>query len=111
MIVVEGNEHYLVLSGTLSYDQTPDLRARLLEAVEAPHAEGDDLHLDLGALSLRDPAMLGLFLEVHRRCQRFGRRLVLTNVSPRTERLLRITRLSRVLYRERTPGLVAARIA
>lgn len=105
VIVVEGDERHLVLSGHLSYDETPDLRATLLAAVEAPDTEGDDLSLDLGALSLRDPAMLGLFLEVHRRCQRLGRRMVLTNVSPATDRLLRITRLSRVLYREDGPEL------
>ena len=83
----------------------------MLAAVEAPHAEGDDLRLDLGSLSLRDPAMLGLFLEVHRRSHRFSRRLVLTNVSPRTERLLRITRLSRVLHRQQEPALIRARTA
>lgn len=103
MIAVEGDARFLVLRGTLSYDQTPDLRVQLLDAVEAPGLEGDDLYLDLSGLTLRDPAMLGLFLEVHRRCQRLGRRMVLTNVSAGTDRLLRLTRLSRVLYREEHP--------
>ncbi len=86
----------VVIEGRLDVRTAADLRLALHEAIATGSG---DLHLHLGAAEIGDATGLGVLVESHHRARREGRRLVLAEVTPRTERLLRATRLSRVLHR------------
>ena len=58
-----------------------------------------DLLLHLADAEIHDATGLGLIVGAHHRAHRAGRRLVLVDVSPRLDRLLRASRLHRVLTR------------
>ena len=89
----------LVLAGRLDVAAAADVRLALADAVAA----GDgDLVLDLAGVEAVDPTGLGVLVGAHRRAGRFGRTLVLRDVSPAAARLLRLTRLDRVLQQTRT---------
>lgn len=78
------------ITGRLDARSVADIRLTLHRAL----AEGcGDLRLDLEEAELGDRAALGLLLECHLRARRQGRRLVLGQLTPRTERLLRAARL------------------
>jgi anti-anti-sigma factor len=53
----------------------------------------------LAQAEVHDAAGLGVIVGVHHRARRVGRRLVLVDVSPRLDRLLRASRLHRILAR------------
>lgn len=89
---VPGRE--LALSGRLDVHAATDARLELAHAVDA--GEGD-LVLDLIALEAVDPTGLGVLVGAHRRAVRVGRTLVLRDTPPAVGRLLRRTRLDRVL--------------
>jgi anti-sigma B factor antagonist len=93
----------LVLSGRLDGRTATRLRAALQEAVDAGNG---DLVVRVDRLEIWDAAGLGVFVGAHRRARRTGRRVVLTGVPPREMRLIRVTRLSRVLVVE--PAAVGA---
>jgi anti-sigma B factor antagonist len=61
-----------------------------------------DLLLHLADAEVHDATSLGMIVGAHHRARRAGRRLVLVDVSPRLDRLLRASRLHRVLTRD--PG-------
>jgi anti-sigma B factor antagonist len=52
---------------------------------------------DLSGVELLDITGLGVLLGTHRRARLAGRRLVLLNAAPRVARLLRATRVDRVI--------------
>lgn len=84
----------LVLKGWLDGRNVAAARAALQAAVD----EGDgDLVVHVGTLEIFDASGLGLLVGVHRRARLADRRLVLADVQPRQLRLLRATRLHRVL--------------
>ena len=58
-----------------------------------------DLLLHLADAEVHDATGLGVIVGAHHRARRAGRRLVLVDVSPRLDRLLRASRLHRVLTR------------
>jgi anti-anti-sigma factor len=58
-----------------------------------------DLLVHLAQTEVHDAAVLGVIVGLHHRARRLGRRLVLVDVSPRLDRLLRASRLHRVLAR------------
>ena len=58
-----------------------------------------DLLLHLADAEVHDSSGLGLIVGAHDRARRAGRRLVLVDASPRVDRLLRASRLHRVLAR------------
>ena len=58
-----------------------------------------DLLLHLADAEIHDATGLGVIVGAHHRARRAGRRLVLVDVSPRLDRLLRASRLHRVLTR------------
>ena len=58
-----------------------------------------DLLLHLAQAEVHDATGLGVIVGVHHRAHGVGRRLVLVDVSPRLDRLLRASRLHRVLAR------------
>ena len=65
-----------------------------------------DLLIHLAQAEVHDTTGLGLILGAHHRARRLGRRLVLVEVSPRLDRLLRASRLNRVLIRGVDDGVV-----
>lgn len=91
----------VALSGRLGAATVADVRAALTEAVDTGVG---DLLVDLRGVELVDATGLGVLVGTHRRADRAGRRLVLTTVPPRIERLLLATRLHRVLTVDRSAG-------
>jgi len=84
----------LVLAGRLDARNAPTARAVLHDAVN----DGvGDLVLRVSELEIWDSTGLGVIVGVERRARRVERRLVLDGVQPREARLLRATRMSRVL--------------
>lgn len=89
----------LALQGRLDVRAAADARLALAEAVDA----GDgDLVLDLTAVEAVDATGLGVLVGAHRRAGRGGRTLVLHDAPPPVARLLRRTRLDRVLRQTRS---------
>lgn len=89
--------HVLALTGRLDVHSAADVRLALAEAVE----HGDDaLVLDLSSLQAVDATGLGVLVGAHRHAGRAGRTLVLRAVPDQVGRLLRVTRLDRVLHQE-----------
>jgi anti-sigma B factor antagonist len=84
----------VVLSGRLDARSAAVARALLHSVVD--QGEGDVL-LHVGELEIWDASGLGVLVGAHRKARRAGRRLVLTEVPPRQVRLLRATRLHRLL--------------
>lgn len=84
----------LALSGRLDSKSAPVARTLLHTAV----LEGrDDLVVHVDRLEIWDASGLGVLVGAHRKARQCDRRLVLTNVPPRQLRLLRATKLARVL--------------
>jgi len=96
---------HVALSGRLGSASVGDARVVLSAAIDAGV---EDLLLDLGGVELVDATGLGLLVGMHRRAERLGRRLVITNVPERMERLILATRLHRVLIIDRAPGTITA---
>ncbi|PPK98653.1 anti-anti-sigma factor [Kineococcus xinjiangensis] len=93
--VVEEEPGRLVrLRGRLDVHSVPDIRAVLHRAVDGGTG---DLHADLDGTHIADATGLGVLVGAHRRAQRRGRRLVLEDVPGPVLRLLRVTKLHRVL--------------
>lgn len=91
----------VTVSGRLDVHTVADVRQQLHRVVDS----GDgDLLLHLGHAEVGDATGLGVIVGAHNRARRAGRRLVLVDTSPRLERLLRASRLSRVLARPDTPA-------
>lgn len=89
----------LVLQGSLDVHVAADVRLALAEAVDAGSG---DLVLDLAALEGIDATGLGVVVGAHRRAGRSGRTLVLRDTPPVVARVLRLTRLDRVLRQSRS---------
>lgn len=96
--VVVGAE--LVVRGRLDVTSVGAVRDALHRAVDLGSG---DLLVHLDDLELHDAAGLGVLLGAHRRARLAGRRLVLVGVPGRLERLIRHTRLHRVLVRGEAP--------
>ena len=56
-----------------------------------------DVVLMLGEAEIGDASALGMLVGAHHRARRAGRRFIVSKTSPRTARLLRVSRLDRVL--------------
>lgn len=91
--------HVLALSGRLDVHAAADARLELADAVDAGEGE---LVLDLTDLEAVDPTGLGVLVGAHRRAGRLGRTLVLRDTPPAVGRVLRRTRLDRVLRQTST---------
>lgn len=89
----------LTLAGRLDVQAAADVRLALAAAVDAGTGE---LVLDLAGLESVDATGLGVLVGAHRRAQRAGRTLVLTDVPDAVGRLLFLTRLDKVLHTRRT---------
>ena len=84
----------VVLAGRLDNRSAPVVRTLLHTAIEDGTG---DLMVHVGDLEIWDAGGLGVLVGAHRKARQRDRRLVLTHVPPRQLRLLRATRLSRVL--------------
>lgn len=94
----------LILLGRLDASTVASCRRTLHAAVD--QGTGTVI-LDVGGLEQLDATGLAMLLGTARRAELAGRDLVLRNVPPRVTRLLRLTRLNRVL-REEPAALVPA---
>jgi len=85
------------LAGRLDNRSAPIARTLLHAAVQ----DGvGDLQVHVGDLEIWDASGLGVLVGAHRKARQNERRLVLVDVAPRQLRLLRATRLARVLALE-----------
>ncbi|HVA62057.1 MAG TPA: STAS domain-containing protein [Mycobacteriales bacterium] len=101
MLVREGQlDRVVVLTGPVDAASVPDLRLKLHAAIDAAAAADEDLIVDLAGVFVIDATGLGLLVGAHRRASRTGCRLVLRSVPPQMSRLLRVTRLNRILHIE-----------
>lgn len=96
-VVAQVPGQVVTVSGRLDARTVPDVRTALHEAVD--HGSGD-LVVEVHDIVVADATGLGVFVGAHRRAQRTGRRLVLRGVPLPALRLLRVTRLHRVLVVE-----------
>ena len=87
------------LTGSLDVHVAADVRLALAAAVDAGTGE---LVIDLRHVDAVDATGLGVLVGAHRRAQRAGRTLVLTDVPHSVARLLYLTRLDKVLITRRT---------
>lgn len=94
MVVNVASGHELALEGRLDVHSVTDVRAALHAAIDA----GDgDLVVDVSGVELVDATGLGMLVGADRRAKLRGRRVVLRAAGPRFLRILRATRLHRVL--------------
>ncbi len=101
MAVVVANEREVVLSGRLDVSSASDVRAALHEAIDLG---AGDLVVDLAGVDWVDATGLGVLLGADRRAKQLGRRIVLRDAAPRVRRILRVTRLHRVLTLDAAPA-------
>ncbi|HEY5249122.1 MAG TPA: STAS domain-containing protein [Dermatophilaceae bacterium] len=86
----------ITVAGRLDVDSVDEVRLALHEILDQGVG---DLLVHLAQAEVHDATGLGVIVGVHHRARRVGRRLVLVDVSPRLDRLLRASRLHRVLAR------------
>jgi anti-anti-sigma factor len=86
----------VTVSGRLDVTSVDEVRLALHEILDRGVG---DLLVHLAQAEVHDAAGLAVIVGVHHRARRLGRRLVLVDVSPRVDRLLRASRLHRVLAR------------
>ena len=86
----------VTVSGRLDVDSVAEVRVALHEILDRGVG---DLLVHLAQAEVHDATGLGVIVGVHHRARRLGRRLVLVDVSPRLDRLLRASSLHRILAR------------
>ena len=91
------------VSGRLDVNTVAAVRLGLQDIIDRGVG---DLLLHLADAEVHDATGLGMIVGAHHRARRAGRRLVLVDVSPRLDRLMRATRLHRVLTRGPAMGVV-----
>ncbi|MEO7982240.1 MAG: STAS domain-containing protein [Sporichthyaceae bacterium] len=104
MAVVVATEREIVLSGRLDVSSAADVRAALHEAIDLG---AGDLVVDLAGVDWVDATGLGVLLGADRRAKQLGRRFVLRDAAPRVRRILRVTRLHRVLTLDQAAASLA----
>jgi anti-sigma B factor antagonist len=87
----------LRLDGRLDVRCVDAVRKALHLAIDEAAGSGADVRVDLSATEVGDATGLGVLVSAHRRAGRLGCRLVLLDVPPRLGRLLRATKLHRIL--------------
>jgi anti-sigma B factor antagonist len=93
--VATGSE--IALSGRLDVNAVSEVRTALHRALDLGSG---DLVVDLADVEVLDAAGLGVLMGADRRAKLIGRRIVLRDAAPRVMRILRVTRLHRVLTLE-----------
>ena len=97
MVVSVDAGRELALSGPLDVRSAFDVREALHAAIDGGSG---DLVVDVSGVDLVDATGLGVLVGAHRRASRADRRIVLRDASPQLRRVLRLTRLHRVLALE-----------
>ena len=97
MVVSVASGCELALAGRLDALAVADVRAALWAAIDAG---AGDLVVDVSGVETVDATGLGMLLGADRRAKLAGRRLIFRDAAPRVLRLLRATRLNRVLTLE-----------
>lgn len=87
----------IALEGRLDVHSVGDVRQALHAAIDAGSG---DLVVDVSGIELVDATGLGVLVGADRRAKLAGRRVVLRDAAPRLLRILRVTRLNRVLTME-----------
>ncbi len=95
-------ERLVALTGRLDASSVGDVRASLYRAIDQSSAP---VVIDLSAVHTIDATGLGMLIGAQRRADAAGRSVVLRGVPARVTRLLRATRLDRVLRVEAPAGL------
>jgi anti-sigma B factor antagonist len=103
MVVDVARGYELALSGRLDVSAVAEVRAALHQAIDCGTG---DLVVDLSGVELPDATGLGVLLGADRRAKQVDRRIVLRDASPRVLRILRVTRLHRVLTLDRMAATV-----
>jgi anti-sigma B factor antagonist len=91
---VERQDTVVAVRGELDINTAPELRAALMEAIEAH--PGARLIVDLEGLEFVDSAGLGILIGGRKRAQAGGGDLVLVSTGRNVRRLLELTGLMRV---------------
>jgi anti-anti-sigma factor len=94
MVVSMASACEIALAGRLDVRSVADVRSALYAAIDAGTG---DLVVDVSGVETMDATGLGMLLGADRRAKLAGRRVVLHDAGPRLLRLLRATRLHRVL--------------
>ncbi len=97
MVVSVASGCEIALEGRLDARSVADVRAALWAAIDAG---AGDLVVDVSGVETVDATGLGMLLGADRRAKLAGRRLIFRDAAPRVLRLLRATRLNRVLTLE-----------
>lgn len=84
----------VAITGRIDVHSVPDVRLLLHEIIDT--GTGDIL-MRLGDAEIGDSTGLGVLVEAFNRARRAGRRLAVVDMTARTERLLRASRLDRAL--------------
>lgn len=92
----------IVLQGELDVANAPELRAELDRHLDAGRRV---IRIDAERLDFIDSTALGELIRATQRCTEEHGSLILTNVSPRLWRILRITGLDNVLLVDTAAGL------
>ena len=93
----------VAVTGRLDVNTVSEVRLALHDILG--RGQGD-LLVHLAQAEVHDATGLAVIVGVHHRARHLGRRLVLVDVSPRLDRLLRASRLSRVLARGPGEGVL-----
>lgn len=91
----------VAVSGRLDVTTVADVRLALYGVLDRGSG---DLLIHLAHASVHDATGLGVIVGIHHRARRLGRRLILVDASPRLDRLLRASRLHRVIARGPVDG-------
>lgn len=94
MVVDVTSGHEIALNGRLDVHSVSDVRSLLHAAIDAG---AGDLVVDVSGVELVDVTGLGVLVGADRRAKLAGRRVVLRDAGPRLQRILRATRLHKVL--------------
>jgi anti-sigma B factor antagonist len=88
---IRGAACVVSLSGRITIDSSPDLRARLLDLLQSPSCQA--LTVDFGEVSYIDTSGLAVLFEVLKAVRSMGKRFYLSRLRERPRFLLEATRL------------------
>ena len=93
----------VAIVGRIDVHTVPDVRLLLHEIIDTGCG---DVHLRLASAEIGDATGLGVLVEAFNRARRAGRRLAVVDMTERTGRLLRASRLDRALVLRADPEAV-----
>jgi anti-anti-sigma factor len=98
-VVPAGQE--VAITGRIDVHSVADVRLLLHEIIDTGCG---DVHVRLGSAEIGDATGLGVLVEAYNRARRAGRRLAVVDMTERTGRLLRASRLDRALVLRESAG-------